>query len=248
MKRIPVLGTQTLNSSTNLKKLINSIDYPVDLLSVVVNNDSFETLIDIKNYCDSLKNEFISKIDISFHPSNLGCPASWNYHFKQYPYAEFFIKADDDVTFSPGDLNDMVSSIESGAGFVRFVTGYTCFGLTMETLKKVGLFDENYFPCNYEDDDYHIRMRLSDINEVVIGRHITHFGAGSTANLKDFEAEHAKMREFIIQTEDYFRKKWGDRHPHNFKHPFNDDANKITNIDYNFDYRENKIFRCDYTK
>ena len=105
MKKIPVLGTQTLNSTTNLKTLINSIDYPVELLSIIVNNENFDILLDIKSYCDGINNSNISKIDISFQPSNLGCPASWNYHFKQYPYADFFIKADDDVTFSPGDLS-----------------------------------------------------------------------------------------------------------------------------------------------
>lgn len=216
MKSIPVLGTQTLNSVSNLKKLISSIDYPVDILSIVVNNENFDILIDIKKFCDELKNENISKIDISFHPTNLGCPASWNYHFKQYPYADFFIKADDDDQFSPGDLEDIVKLIENGAGFVMFKTGYTCFGITKDTLKRVGLFDENYFPCNYEDDDYNIRLKLANVNEVIINREIKHISSGTSRNLKNPKEEHGKMAEYIIQTEDYFRKKWYDRFPNNY--------------------------------
>ena len=248
MRKIPILGTQTLNSVTNLKNLINSIDYPVELLSVVVNNENFDVLLEVKEYCDNIKNDNIEKIDISFHPSNLGCPASWNYHFKQYPYADFYIKADDDDVFSPNDLSDMVKCIEEGAGFVKFKTGYTCFGITKDTLKKVGLFDENYFPCNYEDDDYTIRLNLSKIIEFTIDRNIKHIWSGTSRNLLDPTVEHAKMAEYIIETEEYFIKKWGGRFPVNYKTPFNNIKKDIKNIDYNFEYRERKIFRCNYTK
>ena len=59
MRKIPILGTQTLNSVTNLKNLINSIDYPVELLSVVVNNENFDVLLEVKEYCDNIKNDWI---------------------------------------------------------------------------------------------------------------------------------------------------------------------------------------------
>jgi GT2 family glycosyltransferase len=208
-------------------------------------------LLDIKKFCDKIDNKNIEKIDISYHPSNLGCSPSWNYHFKQYPYAEFFIKADDDDEFSPNDLRDMVDEIEKGCGIVFFDNGptkYTCFGITRETLKIVGLFDENLWPANFEDDDYNIRLKLANIKEVIIARSIKHVGSGSSRNLNDHRIEHQKLVEFIKTTQEYFNKKWGDRYPNNYQYPFNDKNNKITNIDYNFDYRMNKIFRCDYTK
>jgi GT2 family glycosyltransferase len=248
MKKIPVLGTQTLNSTTNVKTLIESIDYPVEVLSLIVNNENFDVLLDIKKICDENSNQFIDKIDISFHPTNLGCPPSWNYHFKQYPYADFFIKADDDIEFSSGDLKAMVELIESGENMVFNSKGtkYACFGITKHTLKKVGLFDENFWPCNYEDDDYEIRLRLAGVTESYTNRPIVHRSSGTSLNLSKSETNHDyKLGEFIKQTEEYFYSKWGVSRE--YQTPFNNPSNKITNIDYKFDYRENKILRCNFS-
>ena len=248
MKKIPVLGTQTLNSISNLKKLIASIDYPVEILSIIVNNENFDNLLDVKKYCDSIDNKNIDKIDISFHPSNLGCSPSWNYHFKQYPYVEYYLKADDDIEFLPGDLEAFANALENGDDMVFYgkTTKYACFGISKNTLKTVGLFDENLWPCNFEDDDYQIRLRLSNIKETYLGLKIKHISSGTSRNLKDIETEHGKLREFITKTEDYFHKKWGSNRE--YIHPFNDNRNKISNVEYNYEYRENKIFRCDYAK
>jgi hypothetical protein len=248
MKKIPVLGTQTLNSVSNLKRLIESIDYPVEVLSIIVNNENFDILLEVKNFCDNLNNKNIDKIDISFHPTNLGCPPSWNYHFKQYPYAKYFMKADDDIQFLPGDLEKFVNVLENGGDMVFYgdKTKYACFGISKHTLKTVGLFDENHWPANYEDDDYQIRLRLCNIKESYLGMSITHTGSGTSRNLKEPIVEHNKLSQYLIQTEEYFYKKWGQNRE--FLYPFNDATNKITNVDYNFNYRENKIFRCDYTK
>jgi hypothetical protein len=241
-----------LNSISNLKRLINSIDYPVEILSIILNNENFDILLDVHEFCkNNANNHFIEKIDISFHPSNLGCGASWNYHFKQYPFADFFIKPDDDVFFSTGDLADMVNLISNGANMVMFDNGpskYTCFGITKHTLKTVGLFDENMFPCNYEDDDYRIRLSLVGISETIIPRSVNHVGSGSSANLQDHKKEHGQLATFIIKTEEYFKLKWGDRLPNNYKYPFNNPSINIKTIDYNFDFRENKVFRCNYAK
>ena len=93
MKKIPVLGTQSLNSFTNLKNLINSIDYPVETLSIVINSENVNYFLDVDEFCkNNIDKDLIERVDISFHPTNLGCPASWNYHFKSYPYADFFCK------------------------------------------------------------------------------------------------------------------------------------------------------------
>tara|TARA_R110002126_G_scaffold290225_1_gene446716 strand:- start:2396 stop:3148 length:753 start_codon:yes stop_codon:yes gene_type:complete len=249
MKKIPILATQTLNGVKNVKKLIESVDYPVEIFSLILNNENFDILIDLKKYCDSKPNEFIDKIEISWHPTNLGCAPSWNYHFKQYPYAEYFVKADDDIEFSKGDLEVMSNTLANGNHMVFFNRGtkYACFGISKKTLKIVGLFDENVWPANYEDDDFQNRLRLSNINDTFLEIDIKHISSGTSRNLKDQKIEHAKLANFIVETQDYYNKKWGGNWPNCYKHPFNDPNINITNIDYKFEYRENKIFRCNYT-
>ena len=251
MTPIPILGTQTLNSLTNVKKLIKSIDYPVKIFSLIINNENFEVLLDIKNFCDSKPNEYIEKFELSWHPANLGCAPSWNYHFKQYPQADFYIKPDDDIEFSKGDLKRMVDSIKSGYDMVFYGDGptkYACFGITKNTLKTVGLFEENSYPANYEDDDYNIRIKLCNIKELVLSNISFHEGCGTSKNLKDHSQEHPILSECLKQTEEYFFKKWGNRHPNNFAHPFNNEKIRINDVSYDFNFREKKYFRCNYTK
>jgi len=232
MKKIPVLGTQSLNSFTNLKKLINSIDYPVETLSIIINSENLNYFLDIKNFCDQeVDKNLIDRVDISFHPTNLGCPASWNYHFKSYPYAEFFVKPDDDIVFCPGDLEKIVNALEAhDMVFYSHNTGYACFGITKNTLKTVGLFDENMYPCNYEDDDYQRRINIYEISTVCLGLDTYHASSGTSANITP--EEHAEyLGKYIVTTEEYFHKKWHGQ--------FGDPLKWC----YNFDYRENKIFR-----
>lgn len=233
LKKIPVLGTQSLNSFTNLKNLINSIDYPIETLSIVINSENLNYFLDIKNFCDQeVDKNLIEKVDISFHPTNLGCPASWNYHFKSYPYADFFIKPDDDIVFSPGDLEKIVNALENYdmVFYSSNFTGYACFGITKNTLKKVGLFDENIYPCNYEDDDYERRAKELEINKISLGLNTHHVSSGTSRNITP--EEHEKyLSQYLVTTKEYFDKKW--------KGEFGDPLKWC----YNFDYRENKIFR-----
>jgi GT2 family glycosyltransferase len=246
--KIPLLGVQTLNSISNLKNLILSVDYPVEVLSIVINNENFDFVSKVKNFCDNLDNNFISKIDISWHPSNLGCAASWNYHFKQYPFCDFFVKSDDDVVFEPGTLKKMVEDYLSNDSMV-FATNHTrycCFLIPKRVLNKVGLFDENYWPANYEDDDYLIRLNRCNEKTFTIGDNsIKHLSSGSSRNLNS-DKELRLLQNFLVETESYFYKKWGGGYPNSFSHPFNNNKIDYKSIDYSFMYRENKIFRCNY--
>lgn len=233
-KKIPVFGTQTLNSFTNLKNLINSIDYPVETLSIVVNSENINLFNDVRTFCENfIDKELIENVDISFHPTNLGCPASWNYHFKSYPYADFFIKSDDDIVLSPGSLKSIVESLDEYD--ICFHNGsntkYALFGIAKNTLKDVGLFDENMYPCNYEDDDYDLRCGKSNIKVKILNDLKTyHISSGTSRNITP--DEHKKyLANYIVYTEEYFRKKWSGE----FGDPMK--------WQYNFNYRENKVFR-----
>ena len=63
IKKIPVFGTQTLNSFTNLKNLICSIDYPIEILSIVINSENFDFFKDVKEFCDNnIDKNLIEKI------------------------------------------------------------------------------------------------------------------------------------------------------------------------------------------
>jgi UDP-N-acetylglucosamine 4,6-dehydratase len=60
------------------------------------------------------------------------------------------------------DVNRMVNLINQGYGFVTF-RRMAFFGFKKELLNVVGFFDERFVPGGYEDDDYFLRLRESNI-------------------------------------------------------------------------------------
>ena len=72
-KSIPVIGVPVVNGVHWVKRLMLSIDYPVDNLFIINNNGRGE----IDEELDKLKNisnKFIKNIHITHLPSNLGVP------------------------------------------------------------------------------------------------------------------------------------------------------------------------------
>ena len=232
MNKIPLFGTQSLNSITNLKNLIESIDYPVEILSIVINNENVNFFLDMLDYSkNKIDKELIEKVDISFHPTNLGCPGSWNYHFTSYPQCDYFVKSDDDVVFHPGGLEKMVKGLEECDIIFhdRSNTKYACFALNKKVLKEVGLFDTNHYPCNYEDDDYEKRLR--GVNVGMFHDAITHHQPCGTSRNMSPEDHEKYLQKYIVTTEEYHKKKW------------NGEFGDPLEWSYNFDYRENKVLR-----
>ena len=230
---IPIFGTQTANSLTNIKRLIDSIDYPIHTISIVVNNKNIEMFHEVEKYAKN--NSFIQNVSVSFHPTNLGTPASWNYHFKTHPQSEYFIKVDDDIELGKGNLEQIINSLLNGDElvFASPIFSYAFFGIKKSALKKIGLFDENLYPCNYEDDDYEIRQKKLGIKVKTLNLSFTHTSSGTSRNLQ--KNEHAeKMVPYIKITKEYFDKKWSGE----FGDPMS--------WNYNFNYRENKKLEFDY--
>lgn len=233
MQKIPVLATQTLNGLSNIKRLLVSIDYPVNILSIVINNEDYRMFDEIRDYCNNnLNKTLIEKVDISFHPTNLGCAGSWNYHFKAYPDADFYIKADDDICFQPNDLLTMVRKIREDKFdmvFYSMGTKYAFFGITKNTLKKVGLFDENIHPAYYEDDDYDVRRKHHQIKSIILDLKTSHNSSSTCRNIS--EEEKQKIDKCVFSNRDYFHNK------------INSERVYSKFSDFDFTIRENKIFR-----
>ncbi len=84
---------------------------------------------------------------------------------------------------------------------------FSCFGVNKECVKKVGLFDEVFYPAYFEDNDYHHRMRLEGLTAVCDHRAIYfHYGSRSRDLTPDFRAW---LDKCYIKNESYYQKKWG---------------------------------------
>lgn len=156
---ISLLSVTTCNSINFYKDFNNSINYPIKTLSVLVNNyniDYFDQVRDIP------KSPFVEKYEYSYCPRNMGCASSWNYHIKHHPQENYWVLCSDDVIFGKKELSDIDEIMKSGCdiAFPDKPSKYILFALNRNTIRKVGLFDENLHPGGYEDDDYERRMSL----------------------------------------------------------------------------------------
>ena len=81
-----------------------------------------------------------------------------------------------DIAFYPGVLKTLAEQVEMelirnekfGIGFTSLCCGgeWSAVVFTRRMVNKIGLFDENFYPAYYEDDDYGIRVRLSNYQAV----------------------------------------------------------------------------------
>ena len=176
---IPLLGISTLNQIDGFERLINSINYPVDIVSVVVNS-TYEYFEEVRRLS---KSDFVNKFEIAFCPQNLGFGPSVNYHIKSYPSKDYWVFVQDDVIIGNNDLPQIQDLIQSYDGvFCDQNAEYIFFALNRNMIKKVGFFDENYYPSNYEDNDYRDRISISDVK-------VCHFNSSCLHNQEPLNHE-----------------------------------------------------------
>lgn len=149
---IPVISVPILNRYDLLDKSLEAIDFEVKEI-LVINNG-------IENYVPKRKDLNIRVLNL---PSNLGMSGSWNLTIKLYPHEKFWIFSSADTIWEPGGLKKLFDA----SGESRLVTthrGFCVFSLGENVVRKIGLFDESYYPYLFEDSDYSDRVRLSIID------------------------------------------------------------------------------------
>jgi GT2 family glycosyltransferase len=151
MKSIPTLIIPVLNRFDLLEKALVSIDYPVDNILVIDNSNSY-------------KND---KINVLNMPSNMGVAGSWNLGIKCYPRSPYWVFMGSDVEWLSGSLQK-VAALSGSERFLISNYGFNAFSLGASFVKDVGLFDENYYPAYYEDEDYENRARYMGLGHKIL--------------------------------------------------------------------------------
>jgi len=164
MNSIPVIGTPIVNGFEWLKRLVDSVDFPVDKFVIINNNGRGELTEQLRKLAET-PHKFISKIYLIELPSNLGVAASWNLTIKTNLTAPYWLFASHDIAFTPGLLEEIcteaqdpeIEMIHANAG--EFGNGaYDLFLLKDKAVQKLGMFDENCYPAYCEDVDYIMRV------------------------------------------------------------------------------------------
>jgi len=154
---IPVLIIPVLNRYDLLEKLLDSINYPIENIFIVDNGGEY-----------SLPPKY-NKLNIKVMnmPCNIGVAASWNLGIKCYPHAKYWLFSAIDTTILPDTLEKTDKEcLPENLTISNY--GFSYFAIGSEIVKKIGLFDENYYPAYYEDFDFEKRVRDSGYSKNVV--------------------------------------------------------------------------------
>jgi GT2 family glycosyltransferase len=145
---IPNLIVPVLNRYDLLDRMIASIDYPIGHLLIVDNGAS--TVMEDVGIDVPACVEHTTYLPM---PANLGVSGSWNLGIKSFPYADRWFFASNDVQFHPGALEALSEARRDEITVSDMFPHWQAFCLGYEAVKRVGLFDEGFFPAFCEDND-----------------------------------------------------------------------------------------------
>lgn len=192
---------------------------------------------------DNTPKGFAQKYGIAYehHPENLGIARSWNIGVKKVldENLDYLVLMSATMVFEKG-MNDLIAQMEANANQFGLETQYAwhLICLRSETFRRVGLFDENFYPAYYEDSDFIRRMELVGIHNPMSKRQRLPRCEISAGTQGDAHAlKKGGLNVNMGAMTQYFVDKWG--HDNSFEsqqmrdwlftHPFN---NPKYDIDY----------------
>lgn len=210
---IPCIVVPVINRPELLDALIASIDHPVRRMVVVDNGDVLDPFLGGRRLLPF-------PVRVVQPGWNLGVAASWNLGVKCDPLADWWLVANSDLEFGPGDLARMDEAVNPRAAVLYKMRDFSAFALTAPLIHEVGWMDES-FVLGYDDDlDYERRVELAGLPRVdtgFTGRHV-----GSASIYADTGLRYANSLSHP-KNDAYYRQKWGGEKlgGETFSTPFN---------------------------
>ena len=202
MKNKYLLGTAAFSNFDLLQTCVNS--WPKNLNRLVI-IDRY----DPKSPAFTVIPDDITAVGYREH---MGCSTIWNKIILTAVTTGYdgAIIVGSDTEFKDNFLEEWIEQFENG-NYIFATTldqGFNCFGLTLECIEKVGMFDENFFPAYFEDNDYWLRAKLSgvDIGDIGDATKLEHYGSATIR--KSVQCNQANAFSFDLNQR-YFWSKWG---------------------------------------
>ncbi|MCX5966471.1 MAG: glycosyltransferase [Cyanobacteria bacterium] len=174
----------------------------------------------------------MERVEVIRHGTNEGCAAGWNRILKAATDSkDEIILANDDIVLRCDGIEIMIRQLRSdnGKSVVRG-HGFSLFCLSQQTWRRVGMFDERFWPAYLEDKDYKYRLSLASVplppKVAAASRH------SSSASLNTFSPlERIQFNLRYTLNRLYYVSKWGaipgrERHK-NHSSPSRNDAISI---------------------
>ena len=151
---------------------------------------------------------YSGKVTVLNMPANMGVAGSWNLGIKSFPFAPYWIIASNDIKYASGQLQKL-ADYSSPDVVVKTSQAWSSFSIGSNVIKKVGLFDENYHPAYYEDNDYETRMRRLGLSSSCQSKNVNVIAYGAATTI---QTEERLFNRNIVTNESnyqYWQKKFG---------------------------------------
>lgn len=152
------LTVPVLNRYDLLQRMLDSLDYPVGHLLIIDNGSSAVEQAFELDVPDCVEHTTYLPM-----PANLGVAASWNLGVKLFPYADRWFFASNDVQFHPGALQSLSTAHRDEITLSSMFPLWQAFCLGYGAVRRVGLFDESFFPAYCEDNDMTRRAEYAGV-------------------------------------------------------------------------------------
>jgi len=221
---IPCIGVLVLNRGDLLLRMIDSIDVEVERLCIVQNGRD-DTVDEAIRDIAANRNGLIRNVYIERPFRNMGVAPAWNSIIKSFPECQYWLIANNDTVFLPGDLQKYDDLYHHNANAVIAAANgaFNCFVITPEIVAKVGLFDENIWPIYHEDVDYFIRMQRAGVARINLNSEIGYSNDGSwTIRSNPTYASSNNLTQSL--NSQYVDEKWGSHQEYQtpWNHPTRD--------------------------
>lgn len=223
----------------NYKILLPVMNRP-DLVQHVLDRiPDYERLIFVNNYTDpTVYQQSIAAKDrgatVYHFPHCLGCGASWNLGLQE-------LEGDADVVIfisSSAVLDQPFQCLLDALDRLqlkhyRYIFDRSadlhCWAMTRDGLRIGGYFDENFWPCYYEDTDYCQRAKYNGLDEgkcYISDSGLVHSAGRSLTVHSDPRLMHLHQHT-ITQIVRYYEKKWGNPGNERYDRPFSDPTRSV---------------------
>jgi hypothetical protein len=108
-------------------------------------------------------------------PFGLGLVGAWNLIVKSTPYAPYWVLVNDDAWFEPGQMKAIPEQVDTAAlNFLDIVPKWSGVVFGEGMVEKVGLYDENFYPLYFDDNDLERRVDLASVSKKTIACKMGH--------------------------------------------------------------------------
>ena len=192
------LTVPVLNRYDLLQRMLSSLDFPIDHLLIIDNGSS-----EVEQAFELDVPDVVEHVTYLPMPANLGVAASWNLGIKCFPYADRWFIASNDVVFRPGALERLSEAHRDKITLASMFPHWQAFCVGYGAVRRLGLFDEAYFPAFFEDNDYNTRANHHGVEIVRMDLDLEHDNSSTLRsdehfvqrNSETFDSNHAYYRE-----------------------------------------------------